>query len=194
MRRFALILLALCVAGCGAWVGMHAEKAVTTPNIQNSEYAYVLAGVSGCPTTTWLHTSVPSSVKKPNMDEGMILSSGGVLCGVKYQLNVAKPGKYTLIHFIESSNNSTFSMTDAAREANERLKDTSSAVGSFVAEKGVITYIGTLRQQTNYSAGRYSFTVDNEIEEAKAFIKKNYPGIDPESIVYSPALKGATNY
>lgn len=196
MKRFALILLVICTAGCSsAWVGLHAEKAVTTADIRNSEHAYVLAGVYDCPVTTWLHTSVSYEVRNPNPDEGVILTSAmGWSCGVKYQLNIVKPGKYTMIHFQESTGSMTLYMTVDAKKVNEQIKHTSSAVGSFVADKGVITYIGTLHQQTNYSIGRYSFTVANEIDEANAYIKKNYPDIDPEIIIYRPALRGITNY
>ena len=80
MKRFALILLLLCVAGCAVPTGTLAGKKDTTEIIKNSEYAYVLVGVSGCAGSNWLHTSLPYT-QKPKNDEMMWIPGSSTKCG-----------------------------------------------------------------------------------------------------------------
>ena len=183
------VFIPLFAVGCMAKLAV-IDKSEATDDVLSSEYAYVLVGYSGVPSSVWLNTERSYDEAKLTELESVTFQSN-IIHNVQYQMFRVIPGKYTLVDFFDSGPGKSYSMTEEAKKNNEETKGIDALLGSFTAEKGRITYIGTMHHTFSVSSQRYNFTTTNRDYEAAAFIKEHYPNINPDRVmVFVPAKRG----
>jgi hypothetical protein len=190
MRKYYTALLLLLLIGCSenfknlggntrrmfSSYGEKVEKFISISTIsKDTEYAYVIGRMNT--RNEWTHTSIPyNKTYSPKFMaiELAFVERPGFLGEKKYGIYKLKAGKYTLTHF--SFGNAApggviYTSTTAAKDENEKLKDTGSKFASFTVQAGKVYYLGDVYLDVS------SLNVSHNTTAMNAYVFDNYPNL-----------------
>lgn len=158
--------------------GVKAEKTLNNQEIIRSDYGYVVGAFNG--RNEWVHIEKSYKDSCDKFEEVELpfknnpLALFGMKEGYSYDVYKLKPGRYTLVFYSSSPNNTVlYRSIDPDKDQNELIKQTDSIYASFEVKAGELIYIGDIEIINNKN-----MNIINNQQNVIEYLSENYPNLN----------------